>query len=94
MSNPRITAVEPLPEYHLLVTFDNGAKRVYDCTPHLDRNSFRLLRAPAFFRCVAVDPGGYGISWSDEADLAESELWTNGVAPAGELASQMAGTHV
>ena len=86
MNIPRITAVEPLPEYRLLVTFDNGAQRVYDCTPLLDRNSFRLLRTPAFFRSVAVDPGGYGISWSDEADLAESELWCNGVDPTAELA--------
>ena len=28
---------------------------------------------------VKVDSGGYGISWNDDADLSEYELWTNGV---------------
>jgi hypothetical protein len=37
-----------------------------------------LLASPAFFNAVRVDPGGYGISWSDDIDLSEYELWTNG----------------
>jgi hypothetical protein len=40
---------------------------------------FELLRNEAFFKAVKVDPGGYGISWSDDADLSEYELWTNSV---------------
>jgi hypothetical protein len=28
---------------------------------------------------TAVDAGGFGISWNDDADLSEYELWTNGV---------------
>lgn len=27
---------------------------------------------------VQVDPGGYGISWNDNVDLSENELWING----------------
>jgi len=27
---------------------------------------------------VKVDAGGYGISWNDDIDLSEYELWTNG----------------
>jgi hypothetical protein len=27
---------------------------------------------------VKVDPGGYWVSWNDEADLSEYELWVNG----------------
>ena len=33
----------------------------------------------AFFKAVTVDPGGYGVSWDDEMDLSEYELWNNGV---------------
>jgi hypothetical protein len=25
-----------------------------------------------------VDSGGYGISWDDDCDLSENELWTRG----------------
>lgn len=28
---------------------------------------------------VVVDPGGYGISWNDELDMSEYELWTKGI---------------
>jgi hypothetical protein len=37
------------------------------------------LKHEAFFRAVTVDPGGYGVSWDDETDLSEYELWNNGV---------------
>jgi hypothetical protein len=40
---------------------------------------FQLLKNDAFFKSVKVDAGGYGISWSDEIDLSEHELWTNGI---------------
>jgi len=29
---------------------------------------------------VKADKHGYGISWNDEIDLSESELWLNGEA--------------
>lgn len=40
--------------------------------------SFTCLRMKAFFNAVHVDSGGYGISWNDDIDLSEYELWTNG----------------
>jgi hypothetical protein len=30
-------------------------------------------------KSVRVDSGGYGISWNDDVDISEYELWTNGV---------------
>lgn len=47
-------------------------------TPYLDR--FQLLKHDAFFKAVTVDPGGYGISWNDDMDVSEYELWHRGVA--------------
>jgi len=75
---PRIKAVQPIGEVRLLVTFENGIKKIYDCSSLLFRP--HLLKSPAFFNAVHVDPGGYGISWSDDIDLSEYELWTNGKA--------------
>jgi hypothetical protein len=75
---PRIESVRAISRTELRVRFVNGEERVYDCAPLLSRPQFHLLNTPAFFRAVKVDSGGYGISWSDELDLSEYELWTNG----------------
>ena len=77
-TSPRLTSVEAVGETQLLVRFANGVEKVYDCRQVLDRPQFGLLRNPAFFRTVKVDPGGYGISWNDDIDLSEYELWVNG----------------
>lgn len=79
MNAPRIRDVKPLPDHRLLVTFVNDVQKIYDCTPLLNHNAFRLLKEDAFFRSVVVDTGGYGISWNDDADLSEYELWTSGI---------------
>lgn len=79
MNSPKIKSVRPLKEKQLLVTFVNGTEKVYDCHNILRHERFHLLRQEAFFKAVQVDPGGYGISWNDEMDLSEYELWQNGV---------------
>lgn len=79
MSTPKIKAVTPPEGKRLLVTFVNGVQKVYDCQGILQLDRFQLLRNEAFFKAVAVDPGGYGVSWNDQMDLSEYELWHNGV---------------
>lgn len=79
MNAPRIESVTPLEGKRLLVAFVNGVQKVYDCQRILNLDRFRLLKYQAFFKAVTVDPGGYGVSWDDEMDLSEYELWNNGV---------------
>lgn len=79
MNAPRIGSVTPLEGRCLLITFVNGTQKVYDCQWLLSLDCFRLLRHEAFFKAVTVDLGGYGVSWNDEMDLSEYELWNNGV---------------
>ena len=74
---PRIESVKPIGYARLLVLFKNGEQKAYDCGPLLSRPQFRLLADPALFRAVRIDAGGYGISWNDDIDLSEYELWTN-----------------
>jgi hypothetical protein len=76
---PKISCITPLPHYTLLVTFINGTTKKYDCSPLLNRPEFFLLKNDAFFKSVKVDSGGYGISWNDNIDISEYELWTNGI---------------
>ncbi len=85
-SIPRIVAVTPLEGAKLLVHFDNGVEKSYDCGSLLALPQFHLLTTPAFFRAVRVDPGGYGISWNDNMDLSGYELWVRGTPSAKETA--------
>jgi hypothetical protein len=75
---PKVRAVEPLPDKKLLIRFETGEVRLYDCQPLLNEEAFRPLADDSFFRRVYPDPHGYAVIWSDDVDLAESELWTNG----------------
>ncbi len=75
---PKIRDVKPRKGKTLLVTFDNGDRRVYDCTPLLRSDAFQPLRDDAIFRCAHADSHGYGVIWNDDVDLAESEIWLNG----------------
>lgn len=79
ISYPKIKEVKVLEKYNLEILFDNGVVKRYDCTPNFKYEVFIPLRDYSFFKDVKVDQGGYGISWNDEIDMAESELWLNGV---------------
>jgi hypothetical protein len=79
MNTSTILSVQVQEHKKLLVKFVNGIEKVYDCAQLLNMEMFQLLKNDAFFKLVKVDAGGYGISWNDEIDLNEYELWTNGV---------------
>ena len=79
MKAPKILSVQALENKKLLIKFVNDVDRIYDCTPLLDIEMFHVLKNEVFFKSVRVDSGGYGISWNDDADLSEYELWENGV---------------
>ncbi|MFT5142206.1 MAG: hypothetical protein ACI80V_001749 [Rhodothermales bacterium] len=82
---PRVASVRPLPRKRLLVEFRNHDRRVYDCTPLLEKEVFAPLAQEPLFRMVHADPHGYAVIWNDAIDLAESELWLNGVPVQGEI---------
>jgi hypothetical protein len=81
---PKVKAVRPLADKMLLVEFDNGVTKVYDCKPLLDSEVFAPLNNEALFRRVRADDSGYAVIWTDKIDLAESELWINGAPVADE----------
>lgn len=75
---PKIVRVESAKGKRLVVTFSNGVKKLYDCTPLLEYDTFSPLSNEALFKAVHVDKHGYGVIWTDDLDLSESELWING----------------
>ena len=76
---PKIIDVEAMTHKRLLVTFSNNIQKVYDCSPLIDDEVFRPLSNESLFKSIKADKHGYGIVWTDELDLSESELWLNGV---------------
>jgi hypothetical protein len=77
MTAPKIQSVQPLEDKKLLVLFANGVRKIYDCNQLLHLEPFKVFQNEAFFKSVKVDPGGYGVSWNDNVDLSEYELWVN-----------------
>jgi len=75
---PRISSATPLSGKRLLVAFRNGVSKIYDCTPLLRHDVFRPLEDEALFRCAHADAHGHGVTWNDQIDLAESEIWLHG----------------
>ena len=78
ISYPRIRQVRPQPGKTLLIEFENGVRKVYDCKPLLESEAFHPLEDEALFRRARADSHGHGVIWTDEIDLAESEVWING----------------
>lgn len=76
---PKIKDVCVDEDYILVVNFENGIQKRYDFKRNFDNPVFRDLNNEYFFKQVKVDKGGYGISWNDDLDLSEYELWENGV---------------
>lgn len=89
METPRIAQVRVASHLRLLVTFEDGTVKAYDCAPLLVRQEFRLLADPGFFKAVRLDIGGYGISWNEEIDLSEYELWHHGIQSAAGTATSV-----
>ena len=75
MANPVwcVAAVQPRPDYTMLLTFENGERRIYDARPLLEKkNCAELKNLPFFMRAKAE----YGtVVWSDEVDIAPEHLY-------------------
>lgn len=76
--NPRVTDVEPAQDYHLLVTFENGEKRLFDVRPYLDRGVFRDLCNEVAFAQVRAHLGT--VVWQGGQDLCPDTLYEQGQA--------------
>lgn len=78
MQPPKIQTVIATENHQLLVEFENHEKRQYDVTPLLNNEMFANLRNIAFFKNVRIEQSGYAVSWNDDIDISEYELWRNG----------------
>ncbi len=68
-----VTKVEPLEDYQLLLTFENGEKRIFDMKPYLDKGIFQELKDKQRFRTVRVSFDS--IEWDNQADVDPEILY-------------------
>ena len=68
-----IKEVEVLPNYRLLLTFDNKEKRIKDMKPYLDKGVFQKLKDKDFFNQVKISFGT--ISWGEQIDMCADSLY-------------------
>ena len=77
MIRPYAVKVEPQPDYCLLVTFDNGERKIFDVKPYLDHPAFSELKIVPLFNAVRI--GGLSIKWLRGQDICPDVLYDGGV---------------
>ena len=68
-----VTKVKALPNYVLLLEFENGEKRYFDIAPYMDRKLFIRLKNPSLFRQAFIDYGT--VVWPGNIDIAPETLY-------------------
>lgn len=74
----RAIKVKPIKNYLLLVRFDNGEERVFNCLPLLEDSLFSEISDMDFFNTVHVDNMGL-VCWDDATDINPFDLYDNSV---------------
>jgi len=73
-----VTEVQPINNYQLILTFENGEKRRFDMNPFLDKGIFRELRDVSVFNSVKLSFDT--VEWANEADLDPEILYEQSIA--------------
>jgi len=76
--NPRVKTAEPIPDYKLLLTFNNDEHKIFDLKPYLSRGIFTSLKDIRLFNCVKVFNGS--ILWPGDLDLCPDTLYEDSLA--------------
>ena len=73
-----VCKVEVCSDYHLLLTFDNGERRLFDMKPYLNYPVFQRLHNLGFFSLARVDYGT--VTWPYDIDIAPETLYESSEA--------------
>ncbi len=71
--NPRVRKVKPLPNYKLLIEFNNGELGEYDCAHLLDFGVFKELKNQAYFGEAKALDGT--VAWPHDQDICPDTLY-------------------
>ena len=75
MNSPAWVVKDVLPkeDYTLLITFADGAKKVYNARPLLGKAIYSSLKNIDFFLCAKAECGT--VVWNDDVDIAPEHLY-------------------
>lgn len=73
-----IRNVEPIENYLLVLTFENGEKREFDMKPYLDKGIFKELKDFNLFKTVKISFDS--IEWDNEADFDPEVLYSQSIS--------------
>ena len=68
-----VKAVEPINNFKLLLTFENGERRQFDMNPFLNKGIFKELNEVELFNTVHLSFDT--IEWDNEADIDPETLY-------------------
>ena len=74
---PVITAVKPLDDYRLALTFGNSEKRIYDFKPNLSHKYYQILSDINLFNRVSVNNGE--VEWTTGQDFCPHTLYIQSI---------------
>jgi hypothetical protein len=71
--NPYVKSIQFRDDYRLLLTFENGEKRIFDLTPYFSKPIFARLKNETLFKTARVVSGS--VEWQGEIDLSYDTLY-------------------
>ena len=77
-----ITAAEYIEDYKLRLTFNNGAVRIVDFVPLMQKGICKKLQDINYFRSFTLDP--FTVDWNNEIGFAPEYLYEIGIYPDNE----------
>jgi len=72
-----VVAVQPQPDYQLLLEFANGERRCFDMVPYLDRKPFVRIKTLPLFMLARIEYGT--VVWPGDIDIAPETLYDRSV---------------
>jgi len=70
-----IVDVKPKDDFLLLLEFENGEKKEFDCKPLFNKNIFKPLKDKNMFNKAKITYGT--VAWNDEIDIAPETLYVD-----------------
>ena len=74
--NPIVLSVEARDDFKLIITFENGEKKIFDVAPFLDKGVFTELKNINYFKQAKVSFGS--VEWPHEQDFSKDTLYLMG----------------
>ena len=73
----RVKKVEAQNDYTLVVTFEDGKRKLFDMKPYLDKGVFRELKDIAMFKTARVCFSS--VAWNNDIDFDPEALYEGGL---------------